>query len=308
MIVGFETADDAGVVVLDEQRALVQTVDFFTPIVDDAYTYGLIAAANALSDVYAMGGEPLTAMNIVGFPDRDLPASVLERILAGGLAKITEAGAILVGGHSVRDSELKYGLSVTGIVHPQRVWRNYGAQPGDRLILTKKIGTGVLTTARKRDAIPAEALDEAIASMQRLNRDAMLAGRAVAVHACTDITGNGLAGHAWEMARASEAKLIFDFSVLPLLPGVVEAAKAGHCPGGANANRAFVGAGLEVNDLEPHEASIVLDPQTSGGLLFAVPESDVTALCAGLETRGVLAAVVGRVESGLAGVRFARGA
>ena len=295
LIIGFETADDAGVFLLDEHNALVQTVDFFTPVVDDPWHYGAIAAANAISDVYAMGGTPLTAMNIVGFPDRDLPVAILEQILAGGLAKMQEAGVVLVGGHSVRDSELKYGLSVTGTVDPARVWRNFGARPGDALVLTKPLGTGILTTARKRDVISASAMNEAVTSMQQLNREAMLAGRTVEVHACTDITGNGLAGHSWEMARASAVELRFSFAALPLLAGALDASRAGHSPGGSSANLAYVGAALDLSALEPHEASIVVDPQTSGGLLFAVP--DAAALLTALAERGVSASIIGYAYS-----------
>lgn len=289
---------------LDRERALVQTVDFFTPIVDDPFTYGVIAATNALSDVWAMGGEPLTAMNIVGFPDKELPPEVLTDILKGGLTKIVEAGAMLVGGHSVRDGELKYGLSVTGLVHPDRIWRNGGARDGDVLVLTKKLGTGILTTARKRDAIPEEALAEAIVSMSTLNQKAAKAGRTVEVHAATDITGNGLAGHAWEMANASGLELVFRFADLPLFDGVLDLAAAGHCPGGAKANARYTGDKLRYDALSEAQRSVVLDPQTSGGLLFAIPARNQAALLSACRDLGVPAWVVGSARAGETGITF----
>ncbi len=291
---------------LDHDRALVQTLDFFTPIVDDPYTFGAISATNALSDVWAMGGEPLTAMNIVGFPDKELPPEVLTAILQGGLDKILEAGAMLVGGHSVKDGELKYGLSVTGLVHPRKIWRNGGAQEGDVLILTKRLGTGILTTARKRDAIGEEGLSDAIVSMMKLNRDAARAARHVTVHACTDITGNGLAGHAYEMANASGLELVFTMSALPLFPRVLELSGAGFCPAGSQANARYAGHKLRFDPLDEAERGVVLDPQTSGGLLFAVPKADETTLLAACIDRGVSAWVVGEARAGDTGVRFVR--
>lgn len=296
---GFEGADDAGVVEFAPDRALVQTVDFFTPIVDDPFLFGAIAATNALSDVYAMNGDPLCAMNLVCFPDQKLPVEVLRAILAGGMSKLREAGVILVGGHSVRDDEPKFGLSVTGTVHPQRIWRNRGALPGDVLVLTKAIGTGVLTTARKRGAIEEEALAEAIAGMQILNRAARDAGREVEIHACTDITGNGLGGHAWEMAHGSGVRLRLRFSAIPLLNGALAAAEGGFCPGGTKANARYVDA-LEIADADPVISALVLDPQTSGGLLFAVAERDADRLVAGLRSRGLLGAAIGAAEAGAA--------
>jgi selenide,water dikinase len=302
LLVGFEWADDAGVVKLDLERGLVQTVDFFTPIVDDPFTYGAIAATNALSDVWAMGGEPLCAMNLVGFPDKDLPAWVLTEILQGGLSKLQEAGTMLVGGHSVRDPEIKYGLSVTGLVHPDRIWRNGGALPGDALVLTKPIGTGILTTARKRDAIEESDLDQAKSHMFRLNRDAKRAAERGTVHACTDITGNGLCGHAWEMARASSAILEFWFQAIPRLHRALELAGAGFCPGGTSANRRYVGANLALDGLSESQQGLVLDPQTSGGLLFAVPADEVPDLLQRMHALDVPAVVVGTVRDGPATV------
>lgn len=303
MLVGFEWADDAGVVTLDSGCALVTTVDFFTPVVDDPFTYGAIAAANALSDVYAMGGAPLCALNIVGFPDQVLPADILAEILRGGAAKLAEAGAALVGGHSIRAPELFYGMSVTGLVDPQRIWRNGGARVGDRLVLTKPLGTGILTTARKRDAIPEEALSVAIASMSRLNRAAAEAASGFAIHACTDVTGFGLAGHAWEMANASAVRLVFRFADLPLLPGVMDHAGR-HCPGGAAANARYVGENLDTTELTADQRSVVLDPQTSGGLLFAVAAEDASALVTRLRDHAVEAQIVGEAIAGT-GVRVA---
>ena len=304
MIVGFENADDAGVVRLPDGTGLVQTLDFFTPIVDDPRTFGAIAAVNAMSDVWAMGGRPLCAMNIVCFPDKQLDVWVLEEILAGGAEVIRESGAILVGGHSVRDKELKYGLSVSGLVDPDRVWKNEGALPGDALVLTKAIGTGVLTTARKRDGIDASELGHAIASMRTLNKHAAEAASEHDVHACTDVTGNGLAGHAWEMARGSRCRLVFDWPSVPLLSGARQAAEAGFVPGGSRSNRAYVGAALNLHGMDEADSALALDPQTSGGLLLAMPSDMAESLVGSLRAAGVEAARVGTVESGDAAVVF----
>jgi len=298
LIVGFDNSDDGGVVRVDSERALIQTVDFFTPIVDDPYQFGRIAAANSLSDVYAMGGEALSALNIVCFPSKQLPVEVLGEILKGGSDTLRSAGAVLAGGHTVRDKELKYGMAVTGVVHPERVWTNGGACVGDVLVLTKPVGTGILTTALKRDVIQASDLEPAVESMARLNRDAMLAALDADVHACTDITGNGLAGHLWEMARGAQKTIRLRFDALPLLPGTLQASRQGCVPGGAKANGRYVGAALVVEALEDSEVAVVLDPQTSGGLLFAVPESDVDGLLARLKARNVQGVVVGDVVAG----------
>lgn len=303
---GFEHADDAGVVHLQNDVALVQTVDFFTPIVDDPYTFGTIAAANALSDVFAMGGRPLSALNIVCFPSKDLPVSVLEAIMQGGHDKLREAGGILAGGHTVRDKELKYGMAVTGLVHPDKIWANKGARPGDVLVLTKPIGTGVLTTALKRGAIRATELDPAVQSMAQLNQKAMEAGLAFNIRAATDITGNGLAGHAWEMARASDVQLHFRMNDVPLLPGAWKACEDGFVPGGARSNGRYLGEALYLDGVGETEQNLVLDPQTSGGLLFSVSNSDASALCGRLKDNGILASVVGDVTEGPARVRIAK--
>jgi selenide,water dikinase len=302
LLVGIEWSDDAGVVRLDAERALVQTVDFFPPMVDDPWTFGFIAAVNALSDVWAMGGEPLTAMNVVGFPAGSMGEEVLRAVLAGGADAVRQAGALLVGGHSVKDAELKYGLSVTGIVHPDRIWRNGGARPGDALVLTKALGTGVLTTARKRDHIDDAVLAPAVASMCTLNRAARDVGMGFDVHAATDVTGFGLAGHAFGMARASRCRLQFDADALPLLPGAMAAAERGDLPGGTATNRAHLDPVVDVADVSAALASLVFDPQTSGGLLFAVP--DGPSLIHALRAAGVPASIVGRAASGTPGVEI----
>jgi len=286
------------VVRIADDRALVQTVDFFTPIVDDPFAFGAIAAANALSDVYAMGGEPVTALNILCWNDA-LPVEVLHQILAGGLAKVREAGAVLAGGHSVTDQEPKFGLAVTGMVHPDRVWSNAGARPGDALVLSKPIGTGIVTTALKRQACPEDAEQAALEAMLALNR----AGRDAAidhdVHAATDITGNGLAGHAWEIARASGVALRVRVEAVPQLPRVRELVRAGHITRGATSNRAYVGDALRFEGVHAEVQSVLVDPQTSGGLLLSLPPEQaevVAASCGG--------AVVGVVEPGPAAVVF----
>lgn len=299
LIVGFHGADDAGVVRLDAERALVQTVDFFTPVVDDPRMYGRIAAANALSDVYAMGGVPLSALNILCFPEGSLPEWVLAEILAGGQDAITEAEALLVGGHSVRDKELKYGMAVTGLVHPDRCWTNAGAQVGDSLLLTKPLGTGVLTTALKRELLGFEALEPAVRSMSLLNRGARDAAVQGTVHGATDVTGFGLGGHAWEMARASGVGLEFWWSSLPLLPGAAQAARDGAVPGGTRKNRRYPGEHLQIDERCPPEAAdLFLDPQTSGGLLLAVPPEERSDLQERLQASGCEGAWVGQVKDG----------
>lgn len=271
LIVGFDKADDAGVYKLSPECALVQTVDFFTPIVDDPYTFGAIAAANSLSDVYAMGGRPITALSILCYPgDGSLPD--LEAILRGGADKLIEAGCVLAGGHSVKDDEIKFGYSVTGIVHPDRVMANAGAQVGDWLVLTKPIGTGVISTALKQNKATIEHVEAAIASMTTLNKTACEQMVASGAHGCTDITGFGLLGHAREMALGSNVTLEIEANAVPLLAGVLEYARAGAIAGGLKNNRAFVAC-----DVAPNEAidealyALLCDPQTSGGLLVATP-------------------------------------
>ena len=264
LLVGFETSDDAGVYKLSPECALVQTADFFTPIVDDPATFGAIAAANALSDVYAMGGRPLTALSILCYPAKgDLED--LAAILRGGAAKLIEAGCVLAGGHSVNDEEIKFGFAVTGIVHPDRVWTNAGARPGDALILTKPIGTGVIGTALKRGIAGEADVEAATQSMLRLNRTDL------EPHGATDITGFGLIGHAREMALASRVTLEIEAAAVPLLPGALRYAAAGAIPGGLKNNRAFASSCVEVRGAIPPELEDLLyDPQTSGGLLLSV--------------------------------------
>ena len=299
VLVDYRTADDAGVYRLDESRALVQTVDFFTPIVDDPFVYGQIAAANALSDVYAMGGRPLTALAIAGFP-KSLERSVVSQIFAGGLATLQEAGVALLGGHTVQDPEVKFGYAITGEVDPRRMLTNAGARPGDVLVLTKAIGTGVIATAGKFERGNAAAMEAAIASMIRLNRAAaevleqLPAG---AVHACTDITGFGLVGHASEMAAASACTLEIDAAQVPLLPGALELVGA-NLPGGGKTNRQhFLERVLFETPIGFERADLLLDPQTSGGLLIAMDEAHVAGALPKLVSAAPAAAVVGRVVS-----------
>jgi selenide,water dikinase len=277
VLVGFDTADDAGVYKLTPECALVQTVDFFTPIVDDPYTFGAIAAANALSDIYAMGGRPVSALSIVAYPGKgDL--EVLEEILRGGAEKMREAGCAVIGGHSIGDEEIKFGYAVTGLIHPERVLRNSGARPGDVLLLTKRIGTGVISTAVKRGLAKAAHVEASIASMLELNRGAAEALAGLEVHACTDVTGFGLVGHALEVARASGVTVEIDSAQVPLLEGALEYARAGAIPGGLRNNREWAECAVEISG-EPSEELLDLlhDPQTSGGLLVSLGESEARA-------------------------------
>jgi len=275
----------------------VQTVDFFTPIVDDAYAFGQIAVANALSDVYAMGGRPLTALNIVTFPVSLLDISVLRETLRGGLDKMHEAGVVLVGGHSVDDPEMKYGLSVTGTIRPDRVVLNTGALPGDRLLLTKPLGTGIIATATKRGAASPAAIAAATQSMSRLNDRAAQAMLDVGVHAATDITGFGLVGHATEMLGKSKLCLKIEAAALPLLPDAAALAQDGHLAGGVTRNRDYYAAGVEIDPgVAAHFEDLLYDPQTSGGLLIAVAADKAARLLQKLHAAGVTeAAVIGEV-------------
>jgi len=296
--VGHAGADDGAVYRLSDDVAVVQTIDFFTPILDDPFDFGRAAAANALSDVYAMGGVPRLALNVVCFPDEDLDADVLGEVLRGGQVVVREAGAVVGGGHSVSDKEFKYGLSVMGTVHPDRVWTNAGARPGDVLVLTKPVGTGVLATAAKRGALDAAGTTALVECVVTLNRAAAEAGReAGGVHAATDITGYGLVGHAAEMARASGARLRLDAGAVPLLPGARRAAERGHLTRGETTNAAYVAGDATFEGVDGVLRSLLLDPQTSGGLLLAVDPDRVEALLGAL--RGApCAAVIGRVEAG----------
>jgi len=278
VLVGFDTADDAGVYKLTPELALVQTVDFFTPIVDDPYTFGAIAAANSLSDVYAMGGKPISALSIVAYPAKGDVAD-LEQILKGGAEKMHEAGCSIVGGHSVADDEIKFGYAVTGTVHPEQIKANAHARPGDRIVFTKRIGTGVIATALKRGIAAAEDVNEAIRSMLTLNRRACKEMLRFDVHGCTDVTGFGLIGHAREMALASNVTLEIEVERVQFLPGALDYARQGAVPGGLNNNREFASCVVETACALPRETEDLLyDPQTSGGLLITLPELDAIAL------------------------------
>jgi selenide,water dikinase len=299
VLVGFDHADDAGVYQLAPDQALVQTVDFFTPVVDDPYTFGQIAATNALSDVYAMGGRPLTALALVCFPEKaDL--DILERILAGGLSKMIEAGCTVIGGHSIRDEETKFGYAVTGLVHPKKILANAGAKPGDQLVFTKALGTGVISTAIKKGKAEPAWIEAAVQSMTTLNKRAAEAiqNGDFGVHAMTDVTGFGLIGHARELALASEASFELHASRIPLLPGALECVRAGYIPGGLNNNRDFAECVVSYEDGVPEDArTILFDPQTAGGLLISVAPDDAERLANSLQAAGVPAVQIGEVKA-----------
>jgi selenide, water dikinase len=292
-----EQAEDAGVYKLSDELALVQTVDFFTPIVDDPYDFGRIAAANALSDVYAMGGRPLTALNIACFPQSKMDISVLREVLRGGLEVMHQAGVALLGGHTVDDPELKYGLAVTGTIHPDRVVHNRGAKPGDRLILTKPLGTGIVSTAIKNGRASPEAIAAIVRSMTTLNKAASEAMLEVGVDACKDITGFGLLGHAAEMVEGTEVGFKIDAAAVPVFAGVKELHEKGMVPGGLGRNRDFRRHMVDMADSVPaYLEDILWDPQTSGGLLIAVPAVKAEKLLKKLHREGVKeAAVIGDV-------------
>lgn len=297
VLVGFDLADDAGVYQLTPELALVQTVDFFTPIVDDPYVFGQIAATNALSDVYAMGGRPISALALVCFPENGDP-KILEEMLAGGLSKMVEAGCTIIGGHSIRDDEMKLGYSVTGTIHPRKVLTNSGAQAGDRLLFTKAIGTGVISTGIKRGAADITWIRAAVRSMTTLNKAAaeVITSGGFAVHSLTDVTGFGVIGHAREMAAASGVSLRIRASQVPLLPGALECVRRKFAPGGLKANRQFAEPCVEADAaVEPDLLTLLYDPQTAGGLLIAVAESDAARLLAALQVAGVDAAEIGQV-------------
>jgi selenide, water dikinase len=300
VLVGLGVPDDAAVYRIADDLALVQTVDFFPPIVDDPYTFGAIAAANALSDIYAMGGRPILALAIAGFPE-DLPAEVIAAILQGGADKVSEAGAVVAGGHTVIDKEPKYGLCVTGLVHPDRITAKAHALPGDVLLLTKPLGTGVITTAHKRGAVTDDHLQAAVASMLRLNRRAAELAAAISPHSATDITGYGLLGHAGELARNSSAKLVINLERVPLLPGALDYARQGIFPGGLGRNREFLlsdGFVRLATGLDEARAQLLFDPQTSGGLLFALPAKAAAELKENMTQAGESCWEIGRVAEG----------
>jgi selenide, water dikinase len=281
LLVGLHAVDDAAVYRVNDQQAIISTADFFPPVVDDPYAFGAIAAANALSDVYAMGGQVLMAINLVAWPD-NVDYAILSEILRGGADVVAEAGAVVAGGHSVTDKEPKYGLAVTGMVHPGHILTKGGAQPGDILILSKPLGTGLITTAHKREQVDESDLAEAIASMMQLNRRASQVLQQVGVHAVTDITGFGLLGHAWEMASQSLAGMRFEYDALPLLPNARHYAESGHITGGANRNAAYLLPHVRLNErLGEVDREILWDPQTSGGLFAAIKPalwSEIAAL------------------------------
>ena len=298
LIVGMEHGEDAGVYKLRDDLAIVQTIDFFTPIVDDPFVFGQIAVSNALSDVYAMGGKPLTAMNVVCFPIGKMDISILREILRGGLEKMREAGVLLVGGHSVDDAELKYGLSVTGVIHPDKVLLNRGVQEGDKLIITKALGTGIVSTALKRGLADAALAGRSINSMIQLNKKAAeLMMEAGSVHAATDITGFGFLGHACEMIEGSGLEMILYASKVPFFPGVEKLAESGIVPGGLQRNKQFRLPMLEVVAACPAWLiDILFDPQTAGGLLISLPAADAAGLLARLHQQGITeAAIVGEI-------------
>ncbi len=299
LLVGFASRDDAGVYLLTDGLALVQTTDFFTPIVDDPYSYGQIAAANSLSDVYAMGGRPLTALSLLCYPE-DGDLDVLERILVGGIDKMKEAGCTIVGGHSVRDSEIKFGYALTGTVDPARVWTNSNARPGDRLLLTKPIGTGVITTALRSGEAEDAWVRAAVAYMSRLNRDAaaVLASHGANVHAVTDVTGFGLIGHALEMANGSKVSMRIGSGSVELIEGALTCVRGGFVPGGLNKNRDFAGDCVAFDPRVPQEIrDLLYDPQTSGGLLASVSPGSEAAIRASLAGAGYPAMEIGEVLS-----------
>ena len=298
VLVDYRTSDDAGVYRLDRERALVQTVDFFTPIVDDPYVYGQIAAANALSDVYAMGGRPLTALAIAGFP-KDVEGAIIKAVFAGGVKVLERAGVALLGGHTVQDPEIKFGYAVTGEVHPDRLWTNAGARAGDEILLTKPLGTGIVATAIKFDRAPAALAAQAIASMLTLNGEAaaVLQSFGGAVHACTDVTGFGLVGHASAMAAASHVTIEIESSRVPLLDGV-RAIAAQNTPGGGRTNAQHYASGVRVADGVDAELSLLLhDPQTSGGLFCAIDGAAAAKAEARLREAGCGVWRVGRVKA-----------
>jgi selenide, water dikinase len=297
VLVGFDHADDAGVYQIAPDQALVQTVDFFTPVVDDPYVFGQIAATNALSDVYAMGGRPITSLALVCFPEKaDL--EILERILAGGLSKMIEAGCTVIGGHSIRDEETKFGYAVTGLINPKKVLANTGAKPGDALVFTKALGTGVISTAIKKGKAQPEWIDAAVESMTTLNKRAadVIQQGEFSIRSMTDVTGFGLIGHAREMALASDVSFSLQAGSILVLPGALECVRAGHIPGGLNNNRDFAECMVSYADGVPEDVrSLLFDPQTAGGLLISVASEDSAQLTRSLNAAKVPAVQIGEV-------------
>lgn len=296
LLVGVETSDDAAIYKVNDELALIQTLDFFTPVVDDPYLFGQIAAANSLSDVYAMGGEPRTALNIVGFPSC-LDPKILGRILEGGASKVLEAGAILAGGHSIQDDEPKYGLSVTGFVNPNKIFKNYGSQPGDVIIITKQVGSGLINTAIKAEMAEKSQIDEVVTVMTSLNKKAKEVIENYPISACTDITGFGLAGHAMEMAASSKVTFEIDVNKVPYIDGALEMAKMGLVPAGTYNNKDYISGDVESCNIEECYLDLMYDPQTSGGLLITLAESEVENIMKDFENKNMdtKVAVIGRV-------------
>jgi selenide,water dikinase len=299
MLVGTETADDAGVYRLRPDLAIVNTVDFFTPIVDDPYIFGQISAANSLSDVYAMGGEPKTCMNIVCFPKGKMDIEILGEILKGGADKVKESGAVVIGGHSIIDEEIKFGMAVTGVIHPDKIFRNVGVQEGDALILTKPLGTGIITTALKKGKASEESVAAAVKAMTTLNSAASAVARMHAVHACSDVTGFGILGHSLEMASGSGVTLIIESAKLPLLRSAPRLAEKGYITGGCKRNQEYLADKMIIDkSIREGLAQVALDPQTSGGLLIAVAKRHAAKLIDDLHTAGVAdAAEIGYATS-----------
>lgn len=294
LLVGYDTSDDAGVYRLTDDLAMIQTVDFFTPVVDDPYMFGQIAAANALSDVFAMGGKPTTVMNIVGFPIKKLAPEVLANILLGAADKTKEAGAILVGGHSIDDQEPKFGLSVTGLAHPDRIFKNVGAKPDDKLILTKPIGVGILTTGIKRNAVTIEQEQAVTKTMAQLNKQAAECLEDFHPNAVTDVTGFGLLGHSYEMAHGSDVTFELNFDSIPLLPGTLELAQNGIVPGGSKENRRWMNNRVDYDgNIIDVEISILCDAVTSGGLLISLPAAEANRYVEIMHEMGALATIIG---------------
>ncbi len=296
LLVGFSTSDDAGVYKITDDIAMIQTLDYFTPVVDDPYMFGQIAAANALSDVYAMGGTPKTALNIVGYPIKKLGPEILHSILSGALDKVKEAGAVIVGGHSIDDQEPKFGLSVTGFAHPNHIWKNTGARPGDALVLTKPIGVGIITTAIKRGKATDEQITLVTETMASLNKHAAETLEEYNPNAVTDVTGFGLLGHASEIARGSGVSLDIDLKIVPVLSGTYELAEAGVIPGGSKSNHQWLENEVYYHDsISFHEQLVLCDAITSGGLLVSMPETEAYQYVSKLKERNVHAAVIGSV-------------
>lgn len=298
VLVGHETSDDAGVYQLTDDLAIIQTVDFFTPIVDDPYMFGQIAAANSLSDVYAMGGTPKTVLNIVGYPIKKLGPDILAQILCGASDKVQEAGAVVIGGHSIDDQEPKFGLSVTGIIHPSRVFKNIGAKPGDALVLTKPIGVGIQTTAIKRDKLTEDQLNKVMETMATLNNKASEALEDLHPNSVTDITGFGLLGHAFEMAKGSDVTFKVSYEKVPVLEGTTALAEEGIVPGGSKANHRWLANDVEYDEsLKEFEQWILCDAITSGGLLVSLPEEEAHLYVAKLHELEIDAKIIGSVEA-----------